>query len=133
MSRSAHPLALAVLALLFEAPMHPYRMQRLITERDKDEVINVRQRAGLYQTIRRLSRDGMIAVSRTSREKNRPARTVYRLSALGRRALQAWLRQMLSTRPREYPSSRDRYLPLLTLMTHASTGGARHRYQELTD
>ena len=27
------PLALAILALLYEAPMHPYRMQQLIRER----------------------------------------------------------------------------------------------------
>ena len=36
------PLALVVLALLYEAPMHPYRMQQLIKERGKDEVVNVR-------------------------------------------------------------------------------------------
>ena len=39
------PLALAVLALLHEEPMHPYRMQRLIKDRGKDQVINV-ERAG---------------------------------------------------------------------------------------
>jgi len=39
------PLALAVLVLLHEAPMHPYRMQRLIKDRGKDQVINVGQRA----------------------------------------------------------------------------------------
>ena len=38
-------VALAVLAMLYEAPMHPYRMQQLIIERGKDEVINVTQRA----------------------------------------------------------------------------------------
>ena len=47
-------IALAVLAFLYERPMHPYRMQQLIKERGKDEVINVRQRASLYQTIDRL-------------------------------------------------------------------------------
>lgn len=37
------PIALAVLVMLYESPMHPYRMQQLIKERGKDEVINVRQ------------------------------------------------------------------------------------------
>ena len=32
------PLAFAVLALLIEAPMHPYRMQQLIKSRGKDQV-----------------------------------------------------------------------------------------------
>lgn len=44
------PLALTVLALLSEMPMHPYRMQRLIEERGKDDVANVRRRSSLYQT-----------------------------------------------------------------------------------
>ena len=55
------PLALAVLALLIEAPMHPYRMQQLIRSRGKDQVINVRQRGSLYQTIDRLEREELIA------------------------------------------------------------------------
>ena len=33
------PLAFAILALLYEEPMHPYRMQRVIKERGKDQVI----------------------------------------------------------------------------------------------
>ncbi|MBN9135172.1 MAG: helix-turn-helix transcriptional regulator, partial [Phyllobacterium sp.] len=55
------PIALAILAMLYEAPMHPYRMQQLIKERGKDEVINVTQRASLYQTVNRLEREGLIA------------------------------------------------------------------------
>ena len=54
------PLALAVLVLLHESPMHPYRMQRLIKDRGKDQVINVEQRASLYQTISQLLRAGLI-------------------------------------------------------------------------
>src|SRR5690606_18421032 len=61
------PLALAILVLLAEEPMHPYRMQRLIKERGKDLVINVQRRASLYQTIRQLLRAGLIRVRETSR------------------------------------------------------------------
>src|ERR1700722_12807771 len=66
------PVALAALAMLYEAPMHPYRMQRLIKERGKDEVINVTQRAHLYQTIRRLEREGLISAQGVTREEKRP-------------------------------------------------------------
>lgn len=97
------PLALAILSLLYEEPMHPYRMQQLIKERDKDDVINVRQRASLYQTIDRLLRDGLIAVQETARTENRPERTVYRLTESGREAAFAWLRAMLAHPAREYP------------------------------
>jgi DNA-binding PadR family transcriptional regulator len=97
------PLALAVLALLYEAPMHPYRMQQLIKERGKDEVVNVRDRASIYQTIDRLLRDGLIAVSETTRDEKWPERTVYQLTAEGRETIQDWMSEMLSTPGREFP------------------------------
>jgi DNA-binding PadR family transcriptional regulator len=110
------PLALAVLALLYEAPMHPYRMQQLIKQRGKDEVINVRQRASLYQTIERLLRDGLIAVQETARAERRPERTIYALTDRGREAVCTWLRSMLSRPAREFPAfpAAIAYLPLLT-------------------
>src|SRR5690606_27254117 len=89
------PLALAILVLLAEKPMHPYRMQQLIKERGKDLVINVQRRASLYQTIQRLLRNGLIAVKETSREENRPERTVYELTEKGLQTAREWLRDML--------------------------------------
>ena len=97
------PLALAVLALLYEAPMHPYRMQQLIRERGKDQVINVRQRASIYQTIDRLLRDGLIAVRETERDENWPERTVYELTPAGRQLMMQWLREMLAAPARGFP------------------------------
>ncbi len=97
------PIALAVLALLREAPMHPYRMQRLIKERGKDQVINVEQRASLYQTISQLLRAGLIAIAETSREEGFPERTVYKLTEQGHHTALNWLREMLSTPAQEYP------------------------------
>jgi DNA-binding PadR family transcriptional regulator len=97
------PLALAILALLVEEPMHPYRMQQLIKGRAKDEVINVRLRASLYQTIERLLRDGLIAVQETTRAENRPERTVYRVTEVGRELAYTWLCDMLATPAREFP------------------------------
>src|SRR5215216_4273834 len=97
------PIALGILALLYEAPMHPYRMQQLIKERGKDEVINVRQRASLYQTIDRLLRAQLIAVRATAREQKRPERTIYELTEKGRETTLTWMREMLSTPAREFP------------------------------
>jgi DNA-binding PadR family transcriptional regulator len=97
------PLALAVLALLAEQPMHPYRMQQLIKERGMEEVINVRQRASIYQTIERLLRDGLIAVRETSREAGRPDRTVYEATEKGSTVLREWLRTILAVPQQEFP------------------------------
>lgn len=110
------PLALAVLALLYEAPMHPYRMQQLIKERGKDQVVNVRQRASIYQTIERLERDGLIRSRETSRDERRPERTIYEITDEGRETSRDWLRAMLATPSQEFPElpAAISFLPLLT-------------------
>ncbi len=84
--------------------MYPYRMQQLIKERGKDEVINVRDRASIYQTIDRLVRDGLIAVAETTRDERWPERTVYQLTPEGRETIQDWMHEMLSTPAREFPA-----------------------------
>src|SRR3954447_10068848 len=86
------PLALAILALLHEAPMHPYRMQRLIKERGKDQVINVEQRASLYQTIEQLLRAELITLWETEEQEGLPDRTIYRLTDKGHETAVLWMR-----------------------------------------
>lgn len=110
------PLALALLALLYEEPMHPYRMQQLIRERGKDLVVNVRDRASIYQTVERLLRDGLIAVAEITRDEKWPERTVYELTEHGRATLQEWMSELLSTPAREFPAFPVAlaFLPLLT-------------------
>jgi len=109
-------IALAVLAFLYEEPMHPYRMQQLIKERGKDEVINVRQRASLYQTIDRLLRAELIVIREVEREEKWPERTIYELTKKGRETMLIWMREMLSTPAREFPEfpAALAYLSLLT-------------------
>jgi DNA-binding PadR family transcriptional regulator len=96
-------LALAVLALLLEEPMHPYRMQRLIKERAKDIVVNVGQRSQLYKTIDRLLAAGLITVTEVEREAARPERTNYAITDDGRRTVVDWTLEMLATPRREFP------------------------------
>lgn len=96
-------LAMAVLSLLTTEPMHAYRMQQLIKEWHKDDVVNVTQRNSVYQTLDRLLRDGLIEVRSTERAENRPERTTYRITPAGRATLRDWLRTMVSTPAQEYP------------------------------
>lgn len=116
----SHPkrslIALAVLVMLSEAPMHPYKMQRLIKELGKDEVINVTQRASLYQTIQRLEREGLIFARNTLRDDKRPERTVYEITDSGRALALDWMRQILSTPASEYPEfpAAISFLPMLS-------------------
>jgi DNA-binding PadR family transcriptional regulator len=96
-------LALAVLSLLAEAPMHPYRMQQLIRQRGKDSVVNVGQRASLYKAIERLEKAGLVRVRETTRDRLWPERTVYELTDAGRGVLRDWLDDALAARQREFP------------------------------
>lgn len=98
------PLGLAVLGLLSGGPLHPYRMQRLLKDWGKDQVINVGQRSSLYKTISRLEDSGLIAVRQTERERQYPERTVYELTEHGRHSVIAWLTEMISVPRNEYPT-----------------------------
>lgn len=96
-------LAVVVLALLEEAPMHPYRMHELIKARGKASIVNVAQRNSVYQTLDRLVRAGLAEEQETEKSEGRPERVVYRATERGSAALHAWLAEMLSTPAREFP------------------------------
>jgi DNA-binding PadR family transcriptional regulator len=108
-------LALAVLALLAEAPMHPYRMQQLIRQRGKDTVVNVGQRTSLHKAIERLMAAGLVAIRELVRDQNYPERTVYELTPAGGEVLRRWMRDALAAPAREYPEFPAilSFLPLL--------------------
>jgi DNA-binding PadR family transcriptional regulator len=108
-------LALAVLALAAEEPMHPYRMQQLIRERGKDQVVNVGQRSQLYKTIDRLVRDGLLVAQGTEREATRPERTVYAATDAGRELAITWTLDMLTAPRQEFAefTAALAYLPLI--------------------
>lgn len=96
-------LALVLLALLIEAPMHPYRMQQMIKERGQDQLVNVAQRNSVYQALERLVRDGLARPAGTAREPGRPERTEYEITEAGAETLHRWLVDMLPTPAREFP------------------------------
>ncbi|WP_278263254.1 helix-turn-helix transcriptional regulator [Nocardia sp. AG03] len=96
------PLAVAVLALLDERPMHPYEMYQLLVARREDLLVKVRP-GTLYHAVARLADDEMVAAEGTDRAGNRPERTTYRITETGRAALRARIAELLSTPAREYP------------------------------
>lgn len=95
------PLAMVVLALLAESPMHVYRMQHLIKERAQDKLVNVGSRNSLHQVAQRLERDGLTRVLDAGAPRGR---TTYALTPDGAEALDAWLRDMIVRPRRDYPS-----------------------------
>src|SRR5215468_8508522 len=97
------PLAMAVLLLLGEEPMHPYGLRQRIKDWDKDRVINVTQRNAIYQTIDRLERNGLLKLKKTTRQESRPDRMVYEATDVGVATAKQWLTEMLSEPTPEYP------------------------------
>jgi DNA-binding PadR family transcriptional regulator len=96
-----NPLALAVLACLFERPMHPYEMASTMRERHKDESIKLNY-GSLYTVTESLQRHRLIEPQETVREGNRPERTIYRLTDAGRLELIDWLSELICNPVREY-------------------------------
>lgn len=96
-------LGLIVLWLLYEQPLHVYRMQKLIESQGKHRVVNVRARASLYQTIERLQRLGLVEVVETVRIQAHPERIVFGITDAGRETAREWLREMLHTTGGEFP------------------------------
>lgn len=96
-----NPLALAVLACLFERPMHPYEMATTMRERHKDESIRLNYGA-LYTVVEALKRHKLIEPQEIAREGNRPERTIYRLTDAGRLELIDWLSDLICNPVKEY-------------------------------
>ena len=96
------PLSLSALALLAEAPMHPYEMFQLAVQRRDQRLVKIKP-GTLYHAVSRLEKDGLIRVRGVERDGNRPERTTYEITDLGRSALRSDLAVLLAEPAPEYP------------------------------
>jgi DNA-binding PadR family transcriptional regulator len=95
-------LALAVLSYLTQGPMHPYELSR--TLRNNGDARSIKFNHGsLYMVVQQLAKAGFIAEQGTTREGQRPERTVYALTDEGRDELRDWLRELIEVPRHEYP------------------------------
>lgn len=118
-----NPLALAVLTLLAEAPMHPYEISTTLKQRRKEDSIKLNF-GSLYSVVESLQKRGLVEVHSAHREGNRPERTIYGITEEGNEVMRSWLSEMISTPAKDYPQfvtalslmpilSPDEVLPLL--------------------
>jgi DNA-binding PadR family transcriptional regulator len=122
-------LGLMILGMLLEGPMHAYRMQKLIKQRGKDKVVNVRQRASVYQTLERLLRLGLIEIGETVQTQSHPDRTVYVITDSGRDTAKAWLREMLTTVGADFPE----FPAAVSVLTMLTPDDARKQFEIRAD
>jgi len=95
-------LALAVLSYLSQRPMHPYELSR--TLRDNGDARSIKFNHGsLYMVVQQLAKAGFIAEQETSREGQRPERTIYAITDAGRREVHDWLSELIGQPEHEYP------------------------------
>ncbi len=100
-ARLSNPLALAVLCLLHERPMHPYEMSTTLRERRKEDSIKLNY-GSLYSVVESLRTRGLIEAQETHRQGRRPERTVYSITEAGIVRMVDWLSELLSTPAKEY-------------------------------
>ncbi len=116
------PLALSMLELLDERPMHPYEMASTMRARHHDEFIRLNF-GTLYHTVDVLERNGWIVSVEREKEGRRPERTIYKLTDSGRQMLTRTLAELLRKPMREYPH----FAAGLMFMHHLSAAeAARH-------
>ncbi|MEU4190656.1 PadR family transcriptional regulator [Kribbella sp. NPDC026611] len=96
------PLAIAVLALLHENPMHAYEMYQLLINRQGDRIVKLRP-GSLYHTVERLAGQEYIRATGTERAGNRPERTTYELTPAGAAAFRQRVETGIEKYVYEYP------------------------------
>lgn len=131
LTHPSNPLALAVLALLFERPMHPYEMAATLKQRYKGESIKIRH-GSLYTVIELLVKRGLITAKEISREGKRPERTVYVLTPSGYDELRAWMQDLLRDPVNDYPQFAAGLSLLPVLPPDEAVALLRHRALRLS-
>jgi DNA-binding PadR family transcriptional regulator len=125
-------LALAVLSYLTVRPMHPYELGR--TLRDNGDARSIKFNQGsLYMVIGQLAKAGYVTEVETTREGQRPERTVYALTDAGRAEFRDWLRDLVAEPKHEYPQ----FVAALSLIAALPPSEVlpllRHRLDRLAD
>lgn len=130
--RTDNPLALAVLGLLLESPLHPYEVAATLKERHKDSSFKI-STGTLYDVVEALAREGWIAAEGTHRQGRRPERTVYALTDRGREQFVRRLDELLRVPAKEYPRFLAAVSYLGALSPEAATAALRERAESLAD
>ena len=125
------PVALSVLNLLNERPMHPYEMRTRMHERGHDRAFAMRE-SSVYDAVARLADRGFIEPVEVNREGRRPERTVYAITDAGRDELLVWLRDLTSEPAADYPAFAAPLMFIYALGRDGAIAALRERAARLT-
>ncbi|WP_454199362.1 PadR family transcriptional regulator [Nocardia sp. Marseille-Q1738] len=89
-------LALAVLSVMVERPMHRYEIAQTLRERGKEHDMAIKW-GSLYTVVQNMAKVGFLEVVGSEREGARPERVIYQITDAGRAEMADWTRELLST------------------------------------
>lgn len=125
-------LAIAVLSVLAQRPMHPYEIATALRAWGKDQDMDIKW-GSFYTVVGNLDKHGFVAAVHSERRGRRPERTVYRITDAGRAELVDWARELLATPTPEYPRFRAGLSVLPVLHPDEAADLLRHRLDQLID
>jgi DNA-binding PadR family transcriptional regulator len=94
--------ALAVLATVYQRPMHRYEMASMMKAHGKDRDMDVKW-GSLYTVVQNLEKHQFLEAVGTTRVGARPERTIYRITEAGVQEMIDWTRELLLVPEREHP------------------------------
>lgn len=88
-------LALAVLSVMLDRPMHRYEIAATLRERGKERDMDIKW-GSLYTVVQNLAKAGFLEVVGSERAGARPERVIYRITEAGRAELLDWIRELIA-------------------------------------
>ena len=101
--RELSSIALIVLGLLDEGPLHPYEILRIM-RKHRDDLRVPTSVGSIYHAVERLERECYVTALATAREGARPERTTYEITDAGRAEHRRRTRDLLRSVTPEYPA-----------------------------
>lgn len=88
-------MALAVLSVLVERPMHRYEIAATLKFRSKDRDMAIKW-GSLYTVVENLAKHGFLETIGSERDGARPERVIYQITDAGRDELADWTRELIA-------------------------------------
>jgi DNA-binding PadR family transcriptional regulator len=125
-------LALVVLSVLVQRPMHPYEMASVLRARGKEDDMEIKW-GSFYTVVRNLEKHRLIEATESQRQGGRPERTIYRLTDAGRAELVDWTRDLVARPEPELPRFKAALSVLGVLSPDEVAGLLERRLDTLTE
>ncbi|MFD3707324.1 PadR family transcriptional regulator [Nocardia sp. NPDC058658] len=88
-------LALAVLSVIVQRPMHRYEIAATLRAHGKDRDMDIKW-GSLYTVVQNMEKAGFLEVVGSERDGARPERVIYRITDAGRAEMADWTRELLA-------------------------------------